>query len=103
MAEAAEAGFSGAADLYAMTPREAELALCAFAARERRRWERIDAAAWLAARYAVIGWHAPRRFPKRPEGVRRREEAMSDAAMKAVFEAISARKNEDYAGEGGRG
>lgn len=82
-----------------MTPAEAELALCAFAARERRRWEQIDAAAWLTARYAAIGWHAPRRFPKRPEAVRRK--AMSDAAMKAAFEAMARRC--DGEGEGGRG
>ena len=89
--EAAEAGFPGAPGFYGMTPEEIGLEMSAFAAREQRKWERLDAAAWLAARYAVIGLHAPKRFPRRPEGVKRKEKAMSDAAMKGVFQAMAER------------
>ena len=89
---AAEAGYGGAAGLFGMTPAEIELELAAFAARQRLEWERLDAAAWLAARYAAIGWHAPKRFPRQPEGVVRRAETMSDAAMKNVFLAMAERR-----------
>ena len=43
--KAAEAGFDGAAELFGMTPVEAELALTAFAARQRQALERLDEAA----------------------------------------------------------
>lgn len=89
---AAEAGFPDASRLYRLTPAEIELELRAYSAREQRCWERLDAAAWLAARYAAIGWHTPKRFPKRPEGVRRKPEAMTDAAMKDVFVALAAKR-----------
>lgn len=89
MERAAEAGFEDAARLGECTPAEIELKLRAFAARERRRWERLDAAAWLAARYAAVGWHAPSRFPRRPDGVRRG--AMTDEEMKQVFTALAQR------------
>ena len=79
---AAGAGFDGAAGLFDMTPVEAELALTAFAARQRQALERLDEAAWLAGWYAAIGWHAPKRYPRRPEGVKRRRAEMSDAEMK---------------------
>lgn len=89
---AAEAGFPNAARLCGLTPAEIELEMRAFSAREQRRWERLDAAAWLAARYATIGWHAPKRFPKRPEGVKRKPKAMKDAAMKDVFVQLAAKR-----------
>lgn len=86
---AAEAGFMDADRLMNCTPAEIERTLCAFAVQERQKWEQLDAAAWLAARYAVIGWHAPNRFPKRPEGVRAK--TMTDEEMKQVFEALAQR------------
>lgn len=86
---AAEAGFPDADRLRHCTPAEIERTLCAFAVQEQKKWEQLDAAAWLAARYAAIGWHAPNRFPKRPEGVRAKE--MTDEEMKQVFEALAKR------------
>lgn len=82
---AAEAGYPDAGRLFSMTPAEIEWALTAFTAAERAKMERLDAAAWLAGRYCAIGWHAPRKYPKRPDGVRRPQPAMSDAEMQAVF------------------
>jgi len=45
--------------------------------------ERLDDLAWLTGRYAAIGVNAPRRYPRRPDGVKRR--AMEPEAMKRVF------------------
>ena len=90
---AAEAGFPGAARLWALSPAAAELELTAFAAQRARRAEELDAAAWAAARYAAIGLLAPKRFPRRPELSRPVE--MSGAEMKAVFEGLSRREGDE--------
>lgn len=68
-----------------MTPVEIEWELTAFAARERRAMERLDDQAWLTGRYAAIGVNAPRRFPRRPDGVPRAPAQMDDGEMKRVF------------------
>ena len=91
---AADAGISGAAGLLDRTPAEIELELRAAAARQMREMEQLDALAWLTGRYAAIGWHAPRKYPKRPEGVRRTAPAMSDQAMKDVFLGMARRGKE---------
>ena len=70
-----------------MTPAEAELALTAYAARERRKLERMDAAAWLAGRYAAVAWHAPGRYPQRPATLK--PARMSDGEMKAALLALA--------------
>lgn len=75
-----------------MTPVEIEWALAAFAAGERRKMEQLDAAAWMAGRYAAFAWHAPRRFPKRPDCVRRRPVEMTDEEMKRVLVGLAGRK-----------
>lgn len=59
-----------------------------------REMEQLDALAWLTGRYVAIGWHAPRKYPKRPEGVRRTVPAMSDQAMKDVFLGMARRRKE---------
>lgn len=86
---AAEAGFPNPGELFALTPKEIEWALTAFAANRRMEMERLDAAAWLIGRYCAVGWHAPRRYPKQPDGVRRARPIMSDAEIKAVFEKMA--------------
>ena len=96
---AAEAGFPGAARLWAMAPAEAELELSAFAARRARRAEELDAAAWAAARYVAVGLLAPKQFPRRPELSRPAE--MDGAAMKAVFEGMAERGDAGGQGEEG--
>lgn len=86
---AAEAGFPNPSRLFTMTPREIEWTLTAFAAQQRMEMERLDAAAWLIGRYCAVGWHAPRRYPKKPDGVRRARPTMSDAEIRAVFEKMA--------------
>lgn len=86
---AAEAGYPDAGRLFAMTPVEIEWELAAFAARERTAMERLDTAAWLTGRYCAVGWHAPKRYPRRPDGVRRAPSVMSDEDMKAVFQRLA--------------
>ena len=82
---AAEAGFEDAGRLMRLTPAEIEWELSAFAARRRMELERLDDLAWLVGRYVSIGVNAPKRYPRRPDGVARRREPMADAAMKRVF------------------
>jgi len=94
MARAAEAGFSGAWRLGELTPAEIEWEFSAFAARQRLELERLDDLAWLTGRYAAIGVNAPRKYPRRPDGVKRRAKEMDPGAMKRVFENLSRRDYE---------
>ena len=82
---AAEAGFPGAGRLFWMTPLEADWELEAFAARKRAEMERLDDLAWLVGRYAAIGVNAPKRYPRRPDGVKRAVRAMDAEEMKGFF------------------
>ena len=82
---AAEAGFPGAGRLFSMTPAEVEWELTAFAARKRAEMERLDDLAWLAGRYAAIGVNAPKKYPRRPDGVKRTVREMDAAQMLGVF------------------
>ena len=88
----AEAGFEGAWRLFDLTPLEAEWEIAAFAARRRLEMERLDDLAWLVGRYAAIGVNAPKKYPRRPDGVARKAERMDDAAMKRVFLDLAGRR-----------
>ena len=94
MRRAAEAGFPGAGRLFSLTPEEIEWELTAFAARQRVEMERLDDLAWLTGRYAAIGVNAPRKYPRRPDGVRRRTKTMTADEMKRVFMAMGRQENE---------
>lgn len=87
---AAEAGIGGAWKLMERTPRELEMELRAHAARRQATMEEMDLQAWLAGRYAMLAMHAPKRYPRRPDAVRRRPARMSDGEMKQVFAALAA-------------
>lgn len=50
--------------------------------------EQLDAAAWLAGRYAALAILTPGRYPKSPDGLA--PAPMGDEAMKAVFERMAA-------------
>lgn len=80
-----EVGFAGAWRLFDLTPMEVEWEIAAFAARRRMELERMDELAWLVGRYAAIGVNAPRRYPKRPDGVVRQAAPMDDESMKQAF------------------
>lgn len=92
MRKLAEAGFEGAWRLFGLTPLEAEWEISAFAARRRLEMERLDDLAWLVGRYAAIGVNAPKRYPRKPDGVRRSAAAMDDEAMKRVFLELAGRR-----------
>lgn len=80
-----------AARLWAMTPREIGWTLNAFSAACRRENERTDLLAWLIGRYGMFALHAPRRYPKQPDAVRRPEPVMTDDQMKQVFVNLAGR------------
>lgn len=98
LAGAADAGFADVQRLMKCTPREIELMFRARAARRQAELEQMDLLGWLVGRYALIGFHAPKRYPRKPDAVKRRPGPMSDEGMKQVFAAMAARKEE---GDGG--
>lgn len=88
---AAKAGFPDAERLMRLTPREMEWALESFAARRRQALELMDAAAWLAGRYAAIAINAPGKYPSAPDGVNANppDSEMSDAEIRGAFERLA--------------
>ena len=88
---AAEMGFPGAAGLMKLTPKEIEWELTAFAARRRLEMERMDDLAWLIGRYVAVGVNAPKKFPRKPDTVKRQAKEMTDDEMKRIFTKLSAR------------
>ena len=83
----------GARELLSRTPREIESAFRSAAGKHRRELELADAAAWLAGRYMLAAVHAPRRYPRRPDGVLHRAREMDPDEMKRVFTAMQRREN----------
>lgn len=83
--QAADAGVSRAWDLAGLTPAQLDLELKALDARRKRELEQIDLLAWLTGRYVLCALHAPRRYPRRPDGVILPRAPMSDAQMKGVL------------------
>lgn len=75
-----------------LSPLEAEWELTAFAARRRLEMERLDDLAWLTGRYVSIGVNAPKKYPRRPDGVVRKPVRMDDLAMKQVFLHLAERR-----------
>ena len=69
---------------------EFEALLC----RRRLAAEQADLHAWLAGRYVLMAMHAPRRFPRLPDGIHHPAEEMTPAQMKQVFAHIAAKRGE---------
>lgn len=80
--------------LLALTPGEIELEFSALAARRQAMARQADLAAWLTGRYVMLAVHAPKKFPRSPDGVRKPAEEMSPAQMKQVFMDIAAKRGE---------
>lgn len=83
--QAAEAGVSHAWELTGLTPAQLDLEMKALDARRKRELELADLQAWLTGRYVLCALHAPRRYPRRPDGVLLPRAPMSDGQMKGVL------------------
>ena len=90
IAKAAEAGVAPEKDLWRMSAAELERAIAAHRTRQARELEMIDLLAWLAGSYAAVGTHAPKKYPRRPNGLRGRKN-MTDEEMKRAAVAFAAR------------
>ena len=90
IAAAARLGIGPPRALWHMKPRELELAAAARQAQQARALDWADALAWLAGGYAALGVRAPKRYPRRPNGVRRGG-TMTDEEMKRAALAFAAR------------
>lgn len=92
---AAGAGMDAPRRLLQLTPREIEEEFTALGRRRQLEAEKLDLLAWLVGRYVLIGVHAPKRYPRRPDALRRPAGRMTDAQMKNVFAGMAARREED--------
>ena len=95
---AARAGMSGAWALLSRTPREIDTELCAWAERRRRQREDMEILAWRMGGYAMVGVHAPKRYPRRPNVQANRARRMTDGEMKRAFAAMAAGREENHGG-----
>lgn len=96
---AAEAGVPEAWRLTGCTPREIEMQFRAIAAARQAELERLDLLAWLAGSYMMAAFHAPKRYPRRPKGLRRPMREMTDGQMKRVFCAMAQQGKEEGNGD----
>ena len=94
MLRAAQAGMPRAWELMHLTPRDIELAFTAHAARQQRELEALDLQAWLTGRYVLSALHAPRRYPRRPDGILRPRPPMTDAQIKGVLMRLAEQRRE---------
>ena len=92
---AVEMGMEDAYALLRLTPREIRAKFEAAAARRRCAAELADMQAWLTGRYVLMALHAPKRYPRRPDGVRAQRRPMTDAQMKQVFISMAGRRKID--------
>lgn len=88
--QAARAGMPGAMDMWRISPEEMRLKLLAFSAAQHDMLKQADTAAWLTGYYTALGINAPKRFPKKPNGIARREH-MTDEQMKRAALAFAAK------------
>ena len=96
---AAEAGVSQAWKLLGCTPRELETEFRALASARQAQLERMDLLAWLTGSYVMAAFHAPKRYPRRPNCLRRSMRDMTDGQMKRVFCAMAQRGKEEGNGD----
>ena len=92
---AADAGVEHPLRLLDCTPAEIEDEMRALQARREEQLAQLDLLAWLIGRYVMMGIHAPRRYPRRPDGVQKRPSNMTDAQMKQVFAVLAARRRDE--------
>lgn len=91
---AADAGVEGAWKLEGLTPRQIELEIRARSVRMQQRQQEIDLLAYLVGRYVLLAMHAPRRYPRRPDGIMKERRAMNDDEIKRVFVSLAQQRRE---------
>ena len=89
---AAQAGMERPWDILALSPAEIELQFRALAAKRQAQLESIDLLAYLAGRYVLMAFHAPKRYPRRPDGISHPPRKMTDKQIKQFFADLSAGK-----------
>lgn len=91
---AAAAGMDKPWELLNLSPREIQLQLRAHCARMEMLRQNTGLLAWLTGRYVLAAFHAPRRYPRRPDGFTQVRRAMNDEEMKRVFCALAQQRRE---------
>lgn len=91
---AAAAGMDRPWELLHLSPNEIRLQMQAHCARAESHRQDMDLLAWLVGRYVLAAFHAPRRYPRRPDGFLQPRRAMNDEEMKRVFCALAQQRRE---------
>ena len=89
---AARAGLERPWEILELTPKEIEWFFRSLSARRQAEMEKIDALAFLTGSYVLTAFHAPRRYPRRPDAVAHPPKKMTDDQMKQFFADLSAGK-----------
>ena len=92
IASAAQAGVERPWEILDLSPGEIEWFFRSLAARRQAELEKIDTLAYLAGSYVLTAFHAPRRYPRRPDAVAHPPKKMTDKQMKQFFADLSAGK-----------
>lgn len=87
---AVECGMEDPWAILMLSPREIEWRFRALAQRRRMQDEKIDLMAFLIGRYASIGFHAPKKYPRKPDALAYPPKEMTANQMKRFFAALSA-------------
>ena len=75
-----------------LTPKEIEWFFRSIASRRQAEMEKIDTLAYLAGSYMLTAFHAPKRYPRRPDAFKHPPKRMTDHQMKQFFADLSAGK-----------
>lgn len=81
-----------------MTPKEISGRMTAYAAQREREQDYISLLAWYVGNYTAIGFHSPKKYPKRPplSGAEKKQtipDKMSEEEMKNAMREIMAKYN----------
>ena len=79
-------------EILNLTPGEIELFFRSISAKRQAEMEKIDLLAYLTGRYVLTAFHAPRRYPRRPDSLMHPPKKMTDNQMKRFFADLAAGK-----------
>lgn len=77
-------------EILCLSPREIEWRFRALAQRRRMQGENIDLLAFLVGRYVALGFHAPKKYPRKPNSLAYPPKEMTANQMKHFFAELSA-------------